>query len=310
MFGIRKIIIIIFVVALAGSPFPSESRIFKDSLGREVRLEKIPERIIPLAPSLTEILYYLGLGDRVAGVTEFSDYPAGAKEKPVIGSYIDLNIEKIITLSPDLVIGTKDGNKQGEVDLLEQASIPVFVVNPRDIRGVISTIAEIANLCGVGEKGNRAVDDLTKRLEAVTAAVEDMAKPLVFLQINLRPIMTVNKNTFHNDLINLGGGINMTLQEPITYPRISIEEVIRREPDVIIISSMDRGGEFEKAKEGWMKWSSIPAVKNNRVYLIDSDLIDRPSPRIVQGLEDMARLIHPEVNWDQEQAPKRWSNER
>ena len=298
------------VVILAVCRLPVECATFKDSLGREVRLEKIPKRIIPLAPSLTEILYYLGLGDRVAGVTQFSNYPTEAKEKPQIGSYIKLNIEKIISLSPDLVIGTKDGNNQGDVDLLGQAKIPVFVVNPRDIRGVISTIAQIADLCGIGEKGNWAVDDLTKRLEAVQAAVEGRERPLVFLQINLRPIMTVNKNTFHNDLINRAGGINMTAEEPITYPRISIEEVISRKPDIIIISSMDRGGEFEKAKDGWMEWTSIPAVKNNRVYLIDSDLTDRPSPRIVQGLEVIARLIHPEVDWDKIQAPGQQPKER
>jgi iron complex transport system substrate-binding protein len=136
-----------------------------------------------------------------------------------------------------------------------------------------------------------------------------MDKPLVFLQINLRPMMTVNENTFHNDLINLAGGINMTANEPITYPRISIEEVIDKEPDIIIISSMDRGGEFEKAREDWMEWTSIPAVKDNRVFLIDSDLIDRPSPRIVQGLEVMARLIHPEINWHEMQAQEQKGNE-
>jgi iron complex transport system substrate-binding protein len=110
--------------------------------------------------------------------------------------------------------------------------------------------------------------------------------------------MTVNKNTFHNDLINLAGGVNMTADEPITYPRISIEEVISKKPDIILITSMERGGTFAKAKEDWMKWTSIPAVKNKRVYLIDSDLIDRPSQRIIDGLEAMARLINPEVDWD------------
>jgi iron complex transport system substrate-binding protein len=109
--------------------------------------------------------------------------------------------------------------------------------------------------------------------------------------------MTVNRNTFHHDLIHLAGGTNMTADEPITYPRLSLEEVIRRKPEVILVSSMERGGRFEKARQDWMAWKSIPAVKKGRVHLIDSDLIDRPSPRIIQGLEDMARLLHPEVIW-------------
>ena len=277
---------------------PSWSGTFTDALGREVTLAGSPKRIIPLAPSLTEILYYLGLGERVAGVTEYSYYPPDAKVKPSVGSYIDPNIEKIISLSPDLVIGTKDGNLPGSVYLLEQARIPVYVVNPRNVRDAISTIDEIGGLCGVSEKARQSVDKLNKRLETVQNAVAARKKPLVFLQINISPVMTVNKNTFHNDLIKLAGGINMTADEPITYPRISIEEVIRKKPDIIIISSMERGGEFEKARQDWMKWTSIPAVKNNRVYLIDSDLIDRPSQRIIDGLEAMARLIHPEVDWD------------
>jgi iron complex transport system substrate-binding protein len=140
---------------------------------------------------------------------------------------------------------------------------------------------------------------LTRRLESVRSAIQYKKKPLVFLQINIVPIMTVNKTTVHNDLIRLAGGVNMTADEPITYPRISVEEVIRREPEVIIISSMERGGRFEKAKKDWMQWTSLPAVKNKRVCLIDSDLIDRPSPRIIDGLEAMARIIHPELDWGQ-----------
>jgi len=260
-------ILVIFVLSFSGQPYGNE---FKDSLGRKVVLEKDPCRIVSLAPNLTEILYYLGLGDRVAGVTDYSYYPPEALDKPRVGSYINSNIERIISLSPDLVIGTKDGNRPGVVYLLEHAGIPVYVVNPRNLRDIISTISEIGTLCGVSEKARLLVNRLNKRLEAVQKAAASVDRRLVFLQINLSPIMTVNKNTYHNDLIYLAGGKNMSADEPITYPRISIEEVIRREPDVIIISSMDRRGEFEKAKEDWMKWSSIPAVKPGLSYRFGS----------------------------------------
>jgi iron complex transport system substrate-binding protein len=232
------------------------------------------------------------------GVTDFSNYPAAALEKPKVGPYVNVNVEKIISLSPDLVIGTRDGNSSADVKLLEQAGIPVFIVNPRSVESVISTIALIGKVCGISEKAALLAAGLTRRFEAVRAAIEYRNRSLVFLQINCVPIMTVNKTTVHNDVILLAGGVNMTADEPVTYPRISREEVIRREPDVIIISSMERGGRFEKAKKDWMQWTSIPAVKNKRIYLIDSDLIDRPSPRIIDGLEAMARLIHPEVDWE------------
>jgi iron complex transport system substrate-binding protein len=271
---------------------------FIDSLERKVALTSPPKRIIPLAPSLTEILYYLGLGDKVVGVTEYSYYPPEAAKKPSVGSYIDPNIEKIISLSPDLVIGTKDGNLPESIYLLDEAKIPAYVVNPRNVRDVISTIKDIGDLCGVPEKARQMVDELNKRLDLIESLVATSTKPIVFLQINVSPIMTVNKDTFQNDLITLAGGINMCADEPITYPRISIEEVIRKKPDIIIITSMEKGGEFETARADWMKWPSIPAVYNKRVYLTNPDLVDRPSQRIIDGLEMMARLIHPEVNWD------------
>ena len=221
--------------------------------------------------------------------------------KPQIGSYNDLNIERIITLNPDLVIGTKDGNNPGIVDLLGQAKIPTYIINPRNVVEVIETIRIVGSLCGVEEKADQLADGLAKRLENIKEALKEKERPLVFLQINLHPIMSVNKNTFHQDIISIAGGINMTADSGINYPRISIEEVLKQKPQVLIISSMDRGGEFEKARQEWLKWKTIPAAMEGRVYLIDSDLIDRPSPRIIDGIEAMARIIHPEVDWDRDQ---------
>jgi len=171
------------------------------------------------------------------------------------------------------------------------------VINPRNVRDSLSSINEIGSLCGVHGMANELVKNLNSRLEAVEDAVASRERPLVFIQINSSPIMTVNKNTFLNDLITIAGGENMAADEPVTYPRISIEEVIRKKPDIIIISTMQMGGDSEKERNEWKKWKSIPAVKNNRVYLIDSDIINRPSQRIIDGLEAMARIIHPEVDW-------------
>ncbi len=289
---------ILLVFVLFGLSGTAGAESFKDAVGRDVVIEHAPSRIVPLAPSLTEILYYLGLGDKVVGVTNYSYYPPEALEKPKIGSYIDINIEKILTLGPDLVIGTRDGNKPGIVDLLEQAKIPTYIVNPKNVVEVIETVRIVGRLCGVKEKADMLADKLDARLAKIKNNVKDEKKPLVFLQINLHPIMTVNKDTFHQDIINISGGINMAADSKISYPRVSIEEIIKRKPEIMIISSMDRGGEFEKARQEWLKWTSIPAARDGKVYLIDSDLIDRPSPRIIDGIEEMARLIHPEVAWD------------
>jgi len=288
--------VIIFLLTL-GYTVSSWGETFKDSLGRKITLKGDPQRIVSLAPNITEILYVLGLGERLVGVTQFSSYPPEASLKPKVGSYINLNVEKIISLSPELVIGTVDGNNPGVVSLLEQAGIQVFIVNPRKVKQIIDTIASIGEVCGVNEKADIVVGQLNRRVNHIIRSIASRERPLVFLQINVRPIMTVNRNTYHHDLIRLAGGRNMAEDEPITYPRISLEEVIRRKPDVIIVSSMERGGRFEKARQAWLRWKSIPAVKNNRVHLIDSDLIDRPSPRIIDGLDAMVRIIHPEVKW-------------
>jgi iron complex transport system substrate-binding protein len=294
---LKNIIWVIIFLLILGYAVSSWGETFKDSLGRKITLKGDPQRIVSLAPNITEILYVLGLGERLVGVTQFSSYPPEASLKPKVGSYINLNVEKIISLSPELVIGTVDGNNPGVVSLLEQAGIQVFIVNPRKVKQIIDTIASIGEVCGVNEKADIVVGQLNRRVNRIIRRIASRERPLVFLQINVRPIMTVNRNTYHHDLIRLAGGRNMAEDESITYPRISLEEVIRRKPDVIIVSSMERGGRFEKARQAWLRWKSIPAVKNNRVHLIDSDLIDRPSPRIIDGLDAMARIIHPEVNW-------------
>lgn len=289
---------ILFFIAIAVLTMLWEAAVhsatFKDALGREIDVPAPPKRLIALAPNLTEILYALNLGDRVVGVTNHCNYPPEVGLKPKVGSYVNLNVERIISLAPDLVIGTVDGNERNVLDLLQQARIKVFFVNPRNVRQAIDTVFIVGSVCGLPERARHISDRLTLRVNQIVESTRAAEKPLVFLQINIQPIMTVNKNTVHHDLIQLAGGKNMTADEPVTYPRISLEEVIRRKPGVILISSMERGGRFEKARQEWLQWTSIPAVQEGRVHLIDSDLIDRPSPRIVDGLEVMARILHPE----------------
>lgn len=265
--------------------------IYYDPIGRKVVLHSVPQRIVSFAPSITEILYFLGLGDRVVGVTEYSYYPPEAQNKPKIGSYININLEKVLTLNPDLVIATKDGNPPQTVELLDGYNIPVYVINPRTFRDIIDTIFRLGRLLQVSEESLRKVSELEKRIQAVRERAKSIRPTKVFLQINIRPIMTVGRDTFHNDLIQTAGGINVFNDSPTPYPRISAEEVIKRQPDVIFISSMERDGQFEEAMREWSKWDSIPAVRNGRVYMIDSDLIDRPTPRAVLGLEYVSKIL-------------------
>jgi iron complex transport system substrate-binding protein len=296
-FHIKIYLNVFLIIFLSSAPLSSNAGVFHDSLGRNVAVNSVPMRIISLAPSITEMIYFLGLGKRLAGVTQFSYFPKDAQKKPKVGAYTDINIEKVVTLSPDLVIATADGNKREDVEMLEEAGIPVYVVNPRKVNQVLDTIERLGEICGVTDRAKGLVSCLRERVARVIKAVENRGRPLVLLVINVKPLMSVNQSTIHHDIIQLAGGRNMAGDQPITYPRLNIEEVIRKGPDVIIISSMERGGGFEKARKEWFLWPTLPAVQKGDVYLIDSDLIDRAAPRIVIGLEEMARLIHPEIEW-------------
>jgi iron complex transport system substrate-binding protein len=290
-------LLLLLLVALLFSPLQVRAATFRDSLGRKVVLSAAPERIVSLAPSITEIIYFLGLGDRLVGVTRFSYFPEEAREKPRVGTYTDINLEKVVTLDPDLVIGTADGNRREDVEMLEEAGIPVYVVNPRRVGQILEAIQAVGDICGAAHRARELVGSLRQRVARVEEAVLGRGKPLVLLVINVKPLMSVNRSTTHHDIIELAGGRNLAEDQPITYPRLSLEEVIRRRPEVIIISSMEKGGEHERARREWFRWTAIPAVQRGRVHVISSDLIDRAAPRVVEGLEEMAKLIHPEIPW-------------
>ena len=284
---------------LAGSLFlplcVQAGQVFEDQLGRQVRVASSPQRIVSLAPNITEILYTLGLGDRIVGVTEFSDYPEEAKEKPKVGTYVSSNIEKIVSLRPDLIIGTFGGTREETALRLEQLGYPVYVTKSKTMDEVLVMIEKIGMITGKRPEADVLVRSLRRRIQAVVDRVAGAPRPLVFLQINARPLMTVGAGSFHDELISLAGGENLAGHSSARYPQYSIEDVVKRTPDYILISTMDRHGLFEEQKAQWMRWPDIPAVRNNRILFVDSDVIDRASPRIVDGLEEMARLIHPEL---------------
>ncbi len=256
------------------------------------------QRIVSLAPSITEILYTLGLGPRVVGVTQHCNFPPEAMSKPRVGSYVDLNLEKILSLKPDLIIATADGNEPEAVTRLVRFGVPVFLTNPKNLEEVFETIKEIGRITLAGREAGLVVDSLRQRADRLIQACAPLTRPKVFLQINEQPLMTVGKDTFHNNLITLAAGRNISGEETIKYPTYSLEQVLQKKPEVILITSMERGAVAEKKKERWRQWNQIPAVKQGRIFLLDSDFLDRPSPRLVDGLESLARAIHPELkNW-------------
>jgi iron complex transport system substrate-binding protein len=268
---------------------------FVDEVGNRVAVPPHPQRIIALVPSLTEILFSLGLDERVVGVTDFATYPPAARKKPKIGSFFNLNLEKIISLHPDLIVASMDGKQEKIITSLREFHLPIYRVNPKSLNDIYRSINNLGEITATLPRAHRVILSMKKRVGMVEKRVARLPRKRVFYQVGVDPIVTVNGGTFAADLIRRAGGILVTEKNPVLYPRYSIERVIADNPQVIIISSMSPKTNYRRFAGTWTKWRSIEAVRLHRIYVIDADLVDRPSPRIVQGLEKIARLLHPEA---------------
>ncbi len=272
-----------------------ETRTAVDQVGRTLTLPTHPRRVISLAPSITEIIFAIDRGECLKGATTYSDYPEAARALPRVGSYVHLDLEKIVALEPDLCIAVKDGNPKQTADRLSSLGIPVYAVNPVDLDSVISTVKLIGSLLNAEARAAQVVNDMETRVRRVEALVATTTvRPRVFFQIGISPIVSAGRDTFIHGLIERAGGINLAA-DAVAYPRFSREQFLGLAPEVIIITSMARAEVFEQVKKEWESWPGLPAVKNNQVHIVDSNLLDRPTPRMVDGLELLVRLIHPEL---------------
>lgn len=271
------------------------ARMLTDELGREMTVPDDLKRVVSLAPSITEIIFALGKEDLLKGVTRFSDFPAAAEKLPSVGSYVRLDLEKIVALKPDLCIGIKDGNPISVVRKLEHLGIPVYAVDPRDLNAVLKTVLQLGHLLGADQKAKAIVSDMRTRMERVKSLVATSPnKPRVFFQIGVAPIVSAGTQTYIHELIVMAGGRNLA-EGPVAYPRYSREQVLGLSPDVMIITSMARGASFARVKKQWSQWPFMPAVRDNRILLLDSNLCDRPTPRLIDALEQLAEAIHPDL---------------
>lgn len=273
----------------------AETKMVTDQSGKEVRVPVSPGRVVALAPSITEIVFALEREDLLVGVTRFSNYPEAAARLPSVGSYVKLDVEKIVSLSPDLCIAIKDGNPLSVVQRIEAMGIPVFAIHPMEIDAVIRSIYDIGDLLRAEDEAERLVSDMKQRMKRVQEIVSGASeKPSVFFQIGVSPIVSAGSGTFIHELIERAGGKNAA-GSFTRYPMFSKEEVLALSPDVMILTSMARQKVFDAVIQEWQQWEDLPAVRDGRIYMVDSDLYDRPSPRLVSGLEELAQLLHPQL---------------
>ncbi len=289
--------VMLIVLALAGCSQPKpvadvmKTRSFTDELGREVKIAFPPQRIISLAPSVTETLFALGLADRVVAVTSYCDFPESAKTKPKIGDTLNPNAEQLIALKPDLVIITTASQLEKLSRQLGELNIAVYVTNPRGVREVIASIRKL----GEATDATAQAEELTRRMEARIAEVENrvsgLPKPKVLYVLQTAPLITAGRNTFINDLIRLAGAESITANEAADYPQLSRETAIARAPEVIVAPA-SHGTELVKEEDLLRDFAVTPAVKTNRIVRVNPDWVDRPGPRIVDGLEQLANGLH------------------
>jgi iron complex transport system substrate-binding protein len=281
---------------LTGMPFMANvaPRTFVDDLGRKIYLAQVPKRLVSLAPSITETLYAIGLADRVVGVTEFCDYPPEARQKPKVG-YSNPNLETIVALQPDLVLAPRDFIRPDVLGKLEQLKIPTFVVEAKTVEDIASQIQLIGRMLDRSEVANPIAMELRRRLTELKRRTEMLARPRVLYVLNSQPLITVGPGSFIHQLIEIAGGANVAAGAASPYPRLSIEAVLKEDPQLIIFPVGASEGIPQGEQELWRRWKTITAVKTDSFHHIASDLLNRPGPRIVFGLEKLAEIIHPEV---------------
>jgi iron complex transport system substrate-binding protein len=270
-----------------------------DDDGRRVTLARQPVRIVSVAPSNTEILFALGLGDRVVGVTTFCDYPAAAAAKPKIGG-LRPNLETIVAQQPDLVLGIR-GTPADVIAALEGQQIPVAILNPADFAGVLANLRTVGRLTGTSPAAERLAGEMDARWKAVEARARTVnARPRVLYEIDASDpaaISAAGAGTFIDAMIAAAGGVNVlaALAPGQQYPRVGAEAVLGADPDLILLGDAPFGQtrEVVAARPGW---GALRAVQRGAlVEIADSNITSRPGPRLVDGLDLVAKAIHPDV---------------
>jgi len=269
-----------------------DRRSFTDGLGRAVSITQNPRRIISLAPNVTEILFALGLESRVVGVTSYCDFPEAAKAKDKVGDTLQPNLEKIISLKPDLVVVSTSSQLENLTRRLDQLAIPVYVTNPRAVREVAASIRSLGEVTGTSERARALAGEMESRIDAVERRTGGLARPRVLYVLQTGPLITAGRNTFINDLINIAGGQSISGDQTADYPQFSRETVVARAPEVIVAPRI-HGAELVKDSDLRRDFATTPAIRSNRIVWVTPDLVDRPGPRIVEGLEQLAKGLHP-----------------
>ncbi|MBF0448147.1 MAG: cobalamin-binding protein [Magnetococcales bacterium] len=281
--------LVLLLPAFSAAPVAAEGIVVQDVRGRTVRIDKPAQRIVSLSPHATEMLFAAQAGSRIVGTVDFSNHPPAARSIVRVGGYHQLDLEKIYGLKPDLIIAWAGGNARHEVQSLMDLHIPVFVSEPHRVMDILTEIEKISQLTGTRERTGPVLDQLARRWSDLKKE-PDRHRPIrVFYQLWNAPMMTVNRQHIISDLIRQCGGENIFSELPALIPKIGQEAVIEADPDVIIASGMSQ--ERPEWLDQWRQWSALQAVRSKQLFFIPPDLIQRHSPRILEGAQILCDLL-------------------
>jgi len=272
---------------------PPAMREVVDEFGRTVRIPQLPQRIVSLAPNLTETLYALGVQDRLVGDTDYCDYPDDAKRKTKVGGVINPSLEEIAALHPDLVLVTKEGNRADTVRALDTLGIPAYATQARNVHEVLTTTQKLANLLGVPEAGSSLTADLQAQLDALHAKLEAIPPTRALFIVWTEPLISVGKDTFVADALRLAGATSI-VDAKQDWPQMSLEEIAKLQPEYLVFASghFEDGARDFEALANRPGWRILEAVRNRR-FAVVSEAVIRPAPRIVSAIQELARQLHP-----------------
>ncbi|MDR4504356.1 MAG: cobalamin-binding protein [Candidatus Scalindua sp.] len=283
------------LIAHAGPVNSGKTKTFMDDTSFSLQFDNPPQRIISVSPSATEMLGVIDADSMLVGVSLYSYYPPSVKNLPKVGSYVNPNIEQIISLTPDLVVMSFEGAPRSDVNHLRRLNINVAVLRSEKFSDIIKNINWLGEVLAHQKEAKEAVDNLETRYERIRSLVQGIPKPRAFYSIALNPITSVGAKSFINSLIHDAGGINITGDIDQAYPRLTIESVIAMSPDVLLFSSgMGNELDMENQMPFWKRWNNIPAVRDQRFVEVNHDIINRPGPRVVEALASIAQQFHPE----------------
>lgn len=282
------------LLLLGGIAYPAETLTVRDDLDRSIQFVKAPTRVVSLAPSITEMLFALGLDREIIAVTQFCDFPPQALTKQKVG-YSNPSIEAIVALNPDLIIAPREFLRAELLGKVEQLRIPLMVFSANSVSDIATHLTKLGTIFGRAIPADEVITQMQQRIDSIRGVTARRPGVRVLYVLNSHPLITVGPGSFIHELIGLAGGINIAGNTAMPYPRLNMEVVLREDPDVLVfpvgkVESVPLSEQYV-----WQQWPALSAVKHGQLRPVPSDLLNRPGPRIGDGLEALARAIHPEA---------------